>query len=335
MNRKKWQQVAIWSVGLVVTGVMVFLGLWQMARFREQGQDKLIARLHEPAVELAQVAPAGQVPGDSYGRTVNAHGTYLPEQQLLVPDRDPGSFRVVTALRLDDGSVLPVVRGITTQQSPPAPPAGRIDATGVFLPTEPEPESVAPLPEGQIGSVRLPLLAQSWPQELTGGFLALDQAQADSQQLQHWQFALPSNAGQARSNGYALQWWAFAAAAIAGTVKLSRDAAKGTGFMAAARPVESTADPNRPVGTDSGILSTAVDNSVEKPVGGVVDEPGPAAGRAADRQNPGISAGGQSASTVDNAGEPVSNADELSPDSGDNHRTTVDKFHQTGSDKQE
>lgn len=340
MNRKTWQQIAIWSVGLVVTGVMVFLGLWQMDRFREQGQDKLIARLHEPAVELAEVAPAGQVPGDSYGRTVNAHGTYLPEQQLLIPEREPGSYRVVTALRLDDGSVLPVVRGITTEPAPPAPPEGRIDATGVFLPTEPEPESVEPLPEGQIGSLRLPLIAQSWPQELTGGFLALDQAQAASQQLRHWEFALPSNAGQARSNGYALQWWAFAAAAVAGTVKLSRDAAKGTGFMAPARPAKSaTPEADSPVGTGSATLSTAVDNSVERPVGEDVDEPDEAVdaapGGAGTTQNRAGSGGGRTTGTVDNAGEPVSNADELSPISVDNQRTNVDKFHQTGSDKQE
>lgn len=351
MKRSTWQQVAIWTVGLLVTGVMVFLGLWQMDRFREQGQDKLIARLSEPAVELSEVAPAGQVPGDSYGRTVNAHGSYLPEQQVLVPEREPGRFRVVAALRLDDGSVLPVVRGITSESTPPPPPPGRIDATGVFLPTEPEPESTAPLPEGQIGSVRLPLLAQVWPQEITGGFLALDQAQATEQQLVHWQFDLPSNAGQARSNGYALQWWAFAAAAVAGTVKLSRDARKGTGFMVSARSAESSGEagsgavgttgnqPNSSVGTDSTTLSTAVDNSVEKPVGGVVDEPGPGvdertgtAPEAADRTG---SAGGQTAGTVDKAREPVSNIDELSPVSVDNQGADVDNFRETGSDKQE
>lgn len=329
MKRSTGQQIAIWTIGLVVTGVMVFLGLWQMNRFQQQGQDKLIARLAEPAVELSAVAPAGEVPGDSYGRSVNAHGTYLPEQQLLIPERDSRSSRVVTALQLDDGSVLPVVRGITTEQAPPPAPGGRVAATGVFLPTEPSPESTEPLPQGQIGSLRLPQIAQTWPQEITGGFLALEEQQSTAQQLQHWQFDLPSNAGQARSNGYALQWWAFAAAAVAATIKLSRDAHRGTGFMA----------PSGQVGTKSAPLSTPVDNSVEKPVGRAVDGPPepvgaaePPAPAAQTRTN---SPDANRASTGGTPSGAVHNDTELPPAPVDNSPQSVGNPQQTRSDKQE
>lgn len=224
------QQVIIWTIGLVLTAVMLGLGLWQMQSFRDQGRDALIARMHETAVELTDVAPAGQEPGDAYGRTVRVAGSYLPEQQLLIPvPHNPDRFRVLTALQLADGSVVAVVRGVSASPSPPPPPIGEVIQHGVFLPSEAAPEQA--LPSGQLGTVRLPLLAQSWPQPLVPGFVNLDSEGATAQGMTAAEVTLPTNAGEARNQGYALQWWIFAAAAVAATVKLSRDAAKGTGFM--------------------------------------------------------------------------------------------------------
>lgn len=223
------QQVIIWGIGLVVTAVMLGLGLWQMQSYRDQGQEALIARMHEPAVQLTDVAPAGREPGDAYGRTVRTAGSYLADQQLLIPDPgDPNRFRVLTALQLADGSVVGVVRGVSTGSAPP-PPAGPVTQQGVFLPSEAEPEQT--LAADQLGTVRLPRLAQLWPQPLVPGFINLDAEGATAQGLTAAEVPLPSNAGQARNQGYALQWWIFAAAAVAATIKLSRDAAKGTGFM--------------------------------------------------------------------------------------------------------
>lgn len=230
MNKRR-QQIVIWFLGLLVTAVMLGLGLWQMDSFRNQGEQALIARMHEPASALTEVAPVGQMPRDAYGRTVWARGVYLPKQQLLVPDRhDARTHRVLTALQLADGSVVPVVRGVG-QGAPDAPPTGEVEVRGVFLPSEGEVESTARLPEGTLGSVRLPRIAQVWEQPLVPGFIVQEADAARAQGLTPAVVQLPSNAGHARNQGYALQWWIFAAAAIAATVKLSRDAAKGTGFM--------------------------------------------------------------------------------------------------------
>lgn len=228
---KRRQQVVIWSLGLLVTAVMLGLGLWQAQAFSDSGREALVARMHEPPVPVTEVAPAGQVPGDAYGRTVEATGTYLPDQQLSIPDaRDPARARVLTALRLADGSVVPVVRGVVASSAPvPAPPAGEVPVRGVLLPSEAEPTQE--LPAGQLGTVRLPRIAQLWPQPLVPGFVVLDGPAATAQGFTPAEVALPSNAGHARNQGYALQWWIFAAAAIAATVKLSRDSARGTGFM--------------------------------------------------------------------------------------------------------
>lgn len=235
------RQVIIWGIGLLVTAVMLGLGLWQMQSFREQGREALIARMHEPPVELTAVAPAGQAPGDAYGRTVRVAGTYLTDQQLLIPvPHEPTRFRVLTALQLADGSVVGVVRGVSAGPTPAPPPVDQVVQHGVFLPSEGEPEYA--LPEGQLGTVRLPVLAQRWPQPLVPGFVNLDSEGASSQGLTAAQVTLPTNAGEARNQGYALQWWIFAGAAVAATIKLSRDAAKGTGFMARPGQLATTVD---------------------------------------------------------------------------------------------
>lgn len=235
--KKRRQQVVIWALGLLVTAVMLGLGLWQAESFRDQGREALLARMREPAVAVTDAAPVGQMPKDAYGRTVHARGVYVPEQQLLVPDEgDPGVHRVLTALELANGSVVPVLRG-ESRGTPAPPPQGEVEVRGVFLPSEAEPESEPP--GGQLGSVRLPRIAQLWEQPLVPGFIVQEAESAHAQGLAPAQVTLPSNAGHARNQGYALQWWIFAAAAVAATVKLSRDAASGTGFMAsAAEPVD-------------------------------------------------------------------------------------------------
>lgn len=234
------QQVIIWSIGLVVTAVMLALGIWQMDSFRDQGQEALIARINEPPMPLLQVAPAGRMPGDAYGRTVEASGRYLPEQQLLVPHpAQTGRARVLTAFELPDGSIVPVVRGeVVDGSTAPAPRGERV--RGVLLPSEAEPE--AELPPGQLASIRLPRIAQLWEQTMIPGFMVLDTDHAREEGLDAAAVTLPNNAGHARNQGYALQWWIFAAAAVAATVKLSRDAARGTGFMGTPRPVDDSGD---------------------------------------------------------------------------------------------
>ncbi|HHV21390.1 MAG TPA: SURF1 family protein [Propionibacterium sp.] len=259
--KKSRQQLIIWSIGLLVTAVMLGLGLWQMESFQNQGREALIARMEEPAVPLAQAAPLGEMPHDGYGRTVEASGTYLADQQLVVPIyQDETRHRVLTALELPDGSVVPVVRGVG-EGVPAPPPAGVSEVRGVLLPSEAPGESE--VSEGQIGSVRLPQLTQMWEQPLVPGFVVLDAELARAQGLSPAEVTLPSSAGHARNQGYALQWWIFAAAAIAATVKLSRDAATGTGFMASTKK---TGDKAGETVDNDGELST-VDGSRDASAG--------------------------------------------------------------------
>lgn len=212
------KQVLIVSVGAVAAVVMIVLGLWQMQVFVDKGNRSVEDRAAQPAVPLMDhVATDGAV-GDIYGKQVTFTGDYLPDQTILIPTGE--GVRVLTAVRLSDGRVLPVVRGLGgAQEQFAAPPAGTVNETGLFLPGEGDPDGV--VPDGTLRSVRMPLLAQQWPQQLIPGFVTLTAEESGAQGMRHAPVSLPSGEGSARNSGYALQWWVFAAFALGMAIKLA------------------------------------------------------------------------------------------------------------------
>lgn len=222
MHLIRLRQTLIVLAGLVLAGVMVVLGLWQLDVYQAQGQSQADRRAALPPVEIGAVARAGQPVPDGYGRAVRARGSYLADSQALVPlEGRPGAFRVVTALRLDDGDVLAVVRGVVTSAAPPAAPTSAQSATGLLLPSEEAP--TGDLPPGQLSSVRLPTLAQTWPGPLVSGFVTLAGTDATAQGLEPAAVELPKASGRARNGAYALQWWVFSAFAVWMAVRMARD----------------------------------------------------------------------------------------------------------------
>jgi surfeit locus 1 family protein len=222
------RQALIVAVGLVLAAGMVLLGLWQLDVYHSQGRAASERRAAEPAVEVGAVARAGQPVPDGYGRTVTFRGTYLPDEQVLVPLADrSGAFRVVAAVRLEDGDVLPVVRGVVTSDAVPAAPAGLQSGSGLLLPSEESPPGT--LPAGQLSSVRLPTLAQTWPGPLVSGFVTLSGTDAAAQGLEPATVVLPESGGRLRNGAYALQWWVFAAFAVGLAVRMARDQELGEG----------------------------------------------------------------------------------------------------------
>lgn len=220
------KQVGVILLGLVAAGVMSTLGVWQLQVFQNQGSEKSAARAAEPPRELLEVAPAGGTVDDGYGRTVTFHGEYDPDTQLLVPiDSDEGGYRVLTALELEDGTAVAVVRGAVEQPAPvPAPPTGEVEQHGLLLPSEPSND--LPVDEGQISSVRLSLLSQQWPYRLVPGFVTLSAPLAQEQQLSEAPVELPQEGGRLRNGGYALQWWIFAAVGLAMAIRMCVDLGK-------------------------------------------------------------------------------------------------------------
>lgn len=219
------KQVGVALLGLVVAGIMVALGLWQLNVYSSQGSRVSEARAAQPPLDLLSVAKPGLPVGDGYGRTVTVTGSYDAKLQVLIPvDGSPGQERVVTALRLPGGGAVPVVRGVVATGSalPTALPAGDVTQVGVFLPSEADIRRDPSL-GGPLDSVQLPELAQRWSPTLINGFITLRPDEAQSQGLSPAAVTLPDGQGRAQNAAYALQWWIFSGFALVMTGRMARD----------------------------------------------------------------------------------------------------------------
>jgi surfeit locus 1 family protein len=215
------KQAVVIALGIAVAAAMLVMGYWQLEVYRNQGQEAAERRASAPPVPLSSVTHVGAPVTDGYGRSVTFEGTYDPTTQLLVPMQG-GQFRVLTGLRQADGSLVAVVRGVVAEPKAPAPPSGPVRQVGVLLPTE-EHSPGTDLPSGQIGSVRLPALAQEWPGPLIGGYVHLSRADAVSQGLAPAELRLPEARGRLRNGAYAIQWWLFAAFTLFMAFRIAHD----------------------------------------------------------------------------------------------------------------
>ncbi len=215
------KQTGAVALGVFLAAAMVVLGIWQLDVYQRQGGEAAARKAAEPPVALTELAPAAETVGDGYGRRVTFSGTYDPKLQVIVPT--DGGYRVLTGLRQADNSVVPVVRGLETTPDQPAPPVGQVTRTGVLLPSEELSDSTATLPAGQLASVRLPTLAQTWPGPLVNGFVTLDASTSGTEGLGAVAVDLPEAQGRLRNGAYALQWWVFAAFALGMSIRVARD----------------------------------------------------------------------------------------------------------------
>ena len=219
------RQALVIVLGVVLAGVMTVLGAWQLQVFTDQANASVQARAQQSPVPLLDFVAADGTVGDIYGKPVTVQGHYLADQQQRVLGAD-GVVRVLSAFQLADGRVLPIVRGAIAQGGDaPPPPTGEHSETGLFLASEAGTDHG--LATGYaLGSVRLPQLAQLWPQPLLPGFITLDATAAASQGLQPATVSLPTGEGSWRNSGYALQWWAFALFTLGMSIRIAQGMAK-------------------------------------------------------------------------------------------------------------
>ena len=225
MNRLRALLVVLLGIGLAAG--MVTAGVWQLRVYQRQGADAAARRAAEPPVPLTEAAPVGAPVRDGYGRTVTFRGSYEAAHQVLLPVADrTDAYRVVILLRQGDGSGVAVVRGIVTESAaaPPAP-EGPQTQIGILLPSEVAVASPG-APE-DLGSVRVPQLAQRWPGPLVEGFVTLSPAEESAQGLEPAVVALPEGRGRLRNGAYALQWWLFAGFTLVMAVRIARDVGRG------------------------------------------------------------------------------------------------------------
>lgn len=207
--------------GVLVAAGMIFMGLWQMARFQSSIADVAVERAAQPAVSLAaNVSDDGTIE-DIYGRRVQFSGQVVPDHQLLVGTEWP--MRVAVPFEMADGRIVPLVLGLSDTQVV-ITDAGPVDLEGIFTAGDQEGQLTPPAdaPPGSTATLRLQELVQEWPQPMIAGYVTLGTADAAGFGLAPARSELPEVQGSYMHQGYALQWWVFAAAAIAFSIVIAR-----------------------------------------------------------------------------------------------------------------
>ncbi len=226
----RWLFTPRW-LGLFALLVLVVASCWWLGRWQwDQAKSEVVRSPPSGVAALADVHAVGEaVPTDDAGRLVRVAGTFDPDRQALVVDRDndgePGSW-VVTALRVptdgedpaEEGAVIPVVRGWLPEGQPvPEPPGGRQQLTGVLEPTESDAlrtRNRDPLPPGQLEIVSSAELLSLWQPPLYQGFV-IQQQPTPTPPLEV--VAPPSRISVVtdwQNAAYAIQWWLFGLFAI-------------------------------------------------------------------------------------------------------------------------
>ncbi len=123
---------------LVVAAIvaMINLGFWQLRRLdeRQAFNEAVSSRIDLPPEPLTDVMSTGPTIAGIEWRSVEASGTYLPDEEFVVVNRSEGGVAgdlVVTPMLLDDGRILLVQRGFVPLGETAAPaPSGEVDIVG-------------------------------------------------------------------------------------------------------------------------------------------------------------------------------------------------------------
>lgn len=206
---------------LVVAFVVAtaLLGRWQWDRTQGILEAERAAKAQRAPIE--QVLPEGtaEVPADAIGHRVTLTGRWIPSAQVAVVNRlgaGGAGVWIVTALHLDSGSDVAVVRGwLPTAAAPGATaPEGPVDVEGVIQPDEDFYTSAVSAP-GMIASLaRLsPALGRG---VLPGHVVLTGEQPATSPAPVPIPVAVSTDVPfPLRNFVYALQWWVFGMFAVA------------------------------------------------------------------------------------------------------------------------
>ncbi|MEU6997170.1 SURF1 family protein [Nonomuraea sp. NPDC046570] len=230
----------------LVVGVLIafsLLGRWQLGVFEDSGKPEATSDPAPVAVTgLAQVGV--QLGNDAVRRQVSAEGVYDARRQLLVADRKPDvdqpggnvsrgeGYWVLTPLRFEDGTMIPVVRGWVAKADDPAAvavPAGRVAVSGRLQAsqgTDSVQRRAEGVPEGQVQTVSTAELINIWRGEkVRNGFVVAQDAPAG---LTAVKTAPPLQGGTLtwRNLAYAVNWWIFAMFAVFMWFHFVRDAVR-------------------------------------------------------------------------------------------------------------
>ncbi len=224
------KMLALHLFTIVLVAVMVSLGFWQLDRHNERAtfNDAVRARAQDAPRPPDQLLALDSHLANLEWYRLTATGEYLTDaDMLLVNVSQDGQAGVdpVSALRLDDGSILLVNRGfIPLAQAVPAPPEGRVTILGrVRVSDARERGELSDPVDGalrEIQRIDIPRLAAQLPGEVLPIYVdLLGSNPADSPMLSR--IADPQlTLGPHLS--YVMQWWIFSLCALVAWVFIVR-----------------------------------------------------------------------------------------------------------------
>ncbi len=254
--RPRWIGFHLLVVGAIIA--MINLGFWQLRRLDERRDFNAVveARYDAPPVPLDGLLTAGVDEDDVEWRPVEASGTYLPDETILVVNRSQNGRagqNVVVPLRLDDGRILLVNRGFVPLAEPtiPAVPADEVDVTGRLRPAEQRRLGQLSDPaDGELFEVQrvdIERLAPQLPGDVVPMYVDLI-ASSPAERGPFPEPVLAPDLSEGSHLSYAVQWFIFAVAVAAGWVlAVRRSVAMRRRRAARASAAEQTAD-QPPVG---------------------------------------------------------------------------------------
>lgn len=250
MARPSFRKIALLVVTIVVAGVCVRLGFWQLGRLhgRRDINAQIAAGFAQPPQQLTNLLAQATDPHQLAFRRAEAAGTYDPAHEVILYGRtsaggDTGN-QVLTPLLLDDGTALLVDRGWVplAQGEPPvggpaAAPSGRVDVAGVLFPPDAETATAAGAsPVLQVTKIDPGKLGAQLPYPILPVYLVL-QEQRPAQAGGLPEPAPLPELTEGPHLSYAIQWFAFATIAVVGYgVLVRRDRREGRGAQAPPTP---------------------------------------------------------------------------------------------------
>ncbi len=225
--------MGLFALMVVLVASFVLLSRWQWDVAVSNGHSAANARMQDrPVVAISQaMQPAESFPSDGSLRPVRVTGRYDPARQELVAGRTlrgQKGFWVLTPLVVDgNGSRLPVVRGFVADPKNAPGPTTRtrqVTVTGALAPGESPDAGV--FPKGQIGTINLAVLSNTWGGSVYNAFIFATNESPDATAAPIDTFPPPQPGGggfHLLNASYAVQWLAFAGFAIYVWVRMVRD----------------------------------------------------------------------------------------------------------------
>ena len=201
---------------IAVCVLFFFLGKWHWDRTQDiLDAERAASMAAVPVSEIAQ-----PLRPEDFGRTVTATGSFVGTEQVGIGSRlsreSVAGDWIVSALELETGQSIAVVRGWVPQGQAFATPEETVRIEGVLQPSDTFYETSGE-PGGEIVTIDSQQLSTLWNTTLLDGYIVM---QSQSPIVENSPESVPPTISTAevafplQNFFYAIQWWVFALFAI-------------------------------------------------------------------------------------------------------------------------